>query len=162
TTTSTALIGAALGGLASHGTAAQRHPQRSGVLHFGMRNDPGGLDPHRHNQHHTTRITPPMNNGLTEAHDQGNIVPRIARGGEPPRDPRPGVSGLRRGVLSHNGRGGDAKAVKLTPLRMKAPAIGHDYLRGAIETIESVDVLDKYTVRINASVPDVTIPTSVM
>src|SRR5215467_12439898 len=27
TTTSTALIGAALGGLASHGTAGQRHPQ---------------------------------------------------------------------------------------------------------------------------------------
>jgi peptide/nickel transport system substrate-binding protein len=69
---------------------------------------------------------------------------------------------LRKGVLFHNGREVDAEAVQLNLLRMKDPAIGHDFLRGAIETIDSVDVLDKYTVRINASVPDVTIPTSVM
>jgi peptide/nickel transport system substrate-binding protein len=67
-----------------------------------------------------------------------------------------------KGVLFHNGREVDAEAVKLNIERMKDPAIGHDYLRGAIETIESVDVLDKYTVRINASVPDVTVPSSVM
>src|SRR5262249_57528066 len=60
------------------------------------------------------------------------------------------------------GGGSEEKAMKPNLLRRKHPAIGHDYLRGAIETIESVDVLDKYTVRINASVPDVTIPTSVM
>jgi len=162
TTTSTALIGAALGGLASHGTAAQRHPQRSGVLHFGMRNDPGGLDPHRHNQQHTNSITAAMYNGLTDVDYQGNIVPSIAESWEPNQELTAWVFRLRQGVLFHNGREVDAEAVKLNLLRMKDPAIGHDYLRGAIETIESVDVLDKYTVRINASVPDVTIPTSVM
>ena len=52
TMTSAALVGATLGGLAPRGTAAQRHPQRSGVLHFGMRNDTPGLDSHRHNQNH--------------------------------------------------------------------------------------------------------------
>ena len=162
TTTSTALIGAALGGLASRGTAAQRHPQRSGGLPFGMRNDPGGLDPHRHNQQHTNSITAAMYNGLTDVDDQGNIVPSLAESWEPNQELTAWVFRLRKGVLFHNGREVDAEAVKLNFLRMKDPAIGHDYLRGAIETIESVDVLDKYTVRINASVPDVTIPTSVM
>ena len=162
TTTSTALIGAALGGLASHGTAAQRHPQRSGALHFGMRNDPGGLDAHRHNQQHTNSITAAMYNGLTDVDYQGNIVPSLAESWEPNQELTAWVFRLRKGVLFHNGREVDAEAVKLNLLRMKDPAIGHDYLRGAIETIESVDVLDKYTVRINASVPDVSIPSSVM
>ena len=44
TTTSAALVGAALGGLASQSEAAKRHPQRGGTLEFGTRNDPGGLD----------------------------------------------------------------------------------------------------------------------
>ena len=103
-----------------------------------------------------------MYNGLTDVDYQGNIVPSIAESWEPNKELTAWVFRLRKGVLFHNGREVDAEAVKLNLLRMKDPAIGHDYLRGAIETIESVDVLDKYTVRINASVPDVSIPSSVM
>jgi peptide/nickel transport system substrate-binding protein len=98
TTTSTALIGAALGGLASHGIAAQRHPQRGGVLPFGMRNDPGGLDPHRHNQQHTNSITAAMYNGLTDVDDQGNIVPSLAESWEPNKELTAWVFRLRKGV----------------------------------------------------------------
>src|SRR5262249_5953400 len=163
TTTSAALVGAALGGgLALKGEAAQRHPKRSGVLRFGPRVDTAGLDSHRHNQLHTSHPTAAMYTGLTDIDQQSNIVPGIAESWEPNQELTAWVFRLRRGVLFHNGREVDAEAVKLNILRMKDPAIGHDYLRGAIETIESVDVLDKYTVRINASVPDVTIPTSVM
>ncbi len=48
TTTGAALVGAALGGLASQSAAAQRHPQRGGGLQFGSRTDIAGLDAHRH------------------------------------------------------------------------------------------------------------------
>jgi len=162
TTTSAALVGAALGGLASRGTAAQRHPQWNGTLQFGMRNDTPGLDSHRHNQNHISNVTAAMYNGLTDVDYQGNIVPSIAESWEPNKELTSWVFRLRKGVLFHNGREVDAEAVQLNVMRTKDPAIGGDWLRGAIDTIESVDVLDKYTVRINANVPDVTIPTSVM
>ena len=162
TTTSAVLAGAALGGLAPHGTAAQRHPQRGGVLHFGMRNDTPGLDAHRHNQNHISNVTAAMYTSLTDIDYQGNIVPGIAESWEPNKDLTAWVFRLRKGVLFHNGREVDTEAMKLNLMRIKDPAIGADWLRGAVDTIESVDVLDKYTVRINATVPDVTIPTSVM
>src|SRR5262249_6914005 len=104
TTTSAALVGATLGGLGSRGTAAQRHPQRSGVLHFGIRNDPGGLDPHRHNQQHTNSITAAIYNGLTDVDYQGNIVPSLAESWEPNKELTSWVFRLRRAVLFHTGR----------------------------------------------------------
>src|SRR4029450_10346568 len=42
------------------------------------------------------------------------------------------------------------------------PTIGSDWHRSAVDTIASVDVIDRYTVRINASLPDATVPSSVM
>jgi peptide/nickel transport system substrate-binding protein len=162
TTASAALVGTALGGLAPQSQAAKRHPQRGGVLQFGMRNDVGGLDSHRHNQQHTAHATAAMYTGLTDIDQQGNIVPGIAESWEPNKELTSWVFRLRKGVLFHNGREVDAEAVKLNILRIKDPAIGSDWHRGAIDTIQSVDVLDKYTVRINANVPDITVPSSVM
>src|SRR5919199_4209881 len=162
TTASTALVSTALAGLVPWGEAAKRHPQRGGALLFGTRLDVAGLDSHRNTQYHVSHPAAALYTGLTDIDQQGNIVPSLAESWEPNQDLTAWVFRLRQGVLFHNGREVDAEAVKLNLLRMKDPAIGHDYLRGAIETIESVDVLDKYTVRINASVPDVTIPTSVM
>ncbi len=161
-TTSTALVGAALGVRVPLSEAARRHPARKGALHIGMRNDTPGLDSHRHNQNHISNATSAMYNGLTDVDYQGNIVPSVAESWEPNKELTSWVFRLRKGVLFHNGREVDAEAVKLNLMRIKDPAIGGDWLRGAIDTIESVDVLDKYTVRVNASVPDVTIPTSVM
>ena len=162
TTTSAALVGAALGGLAPQSEAAKRHPQGGGTLEFGTRNDPGGLDSHRQNQNHTTNATALMYTGLTDIDWQGNIVPGIAESWEPNKELTSWVFRLRKGVLFHNGREVDAEAVKLNILRIKDPAIGSDWHRGAIDTIASVEVLDKYTVRINADVPDITVPSSVM
>jgi ABC-type oligopeptide transport system substrate-binding subunit len=77
-TTSAVLVGTALGGLAPQSQAAKQHPQRGGVLQFGMRNDVDGLDSHHHNQQqHTARATAAMYTGLTDIDQQGNIVPGI-------------------------------------------------------------------------------------
>src|SRR5215470_7642520 len=141
TTTSAALVGAALGRLAPQSEAAQWHPKWGGVLQFGTFNDTSGLDSHRHNQLHTSNPTAAMYTGLTDIDQQGNIVPGLAESWEPNKELTSWVFRLRKGVLFHNGRELDAEAVKLNLLRMKEPAIGHDYLRGSIETIDSVDVL---------------------
>src|SRR5215472_17318352 len=162
TTTSAVLVGAALGGLAPGSEAAQRHPKRGGVLQFGTFNDTAGLDSHRHNQLHTSHPTASMYTGLTDIDQQGNIVPGIAESWEPNQALTSWVFRLRKGVLFHNGREVDAEAVKLNILRIKDPAIGDDWHRGTLETIQSVDVLDKYTVRFNLTMPDVSVASHVM
>src|SRR5262245_13794158 len=163
TTTSTMLVGATLGGFAPHGTAAQRQPQRGGVLQYGSRTDIAGLDAHRNNQNHIVHATAAMYDGLTDIDQRGNIVPSLAESWEPNQDLSAWVFRLRKGVLFHNGREVDAEAVKLNLMRIQDPAIGGaDFLRAALENVDSVDVLDRYTVRIHAKVPDVSLPSSVM
>ena len=150
-TTSAALVGAAWGGLVPQTEAAKRHPQRGGTLHYGSRTDISGLDAHRHNQNHHIHATAVMYDGLTDIDQRGNIVPSLAESWEPNKELTAWTFRLRKGVLFHNGREVDAEAIKLNIMRIKDPAIGHEFLRGGLDTVESVDVLDKYTVRINAS-----------
>src|SRR5262244_1050043 len=162
TTTSAAVIGAALGGLVHQSEAAKRHPQRGGILHYGSRTDVAGLDAHRHNQNHQIHATAAMYDGLTDIDQRGNLVPSLAESWEPNKELSTWTFRLRQGVLFHNGRELDAEAVKLNLLRIQNPAIGEPFTRGAIANVDSVEVLDKYTVRINATVPDATIPISIM
>jgi len=163
TTTSAALVGTALGSsLTRQSAAAQRNPQRRGVLHFASRTDAAGLDSHRHNVLHTSTPTAAIYTGLTDLDYEGNVVPGIAESWEPNKELTAWVFRLRKGVLFHNGREVDAEAVKLNIERIKNPAIGSDWHRGAVETIASVEVLDKYTVRFNTTMPDVAVPSSVL
>jgi peptide/nickel transport system substrate-binding protein len=161
-TTGGTLISLGALGLAEQARAATRHPQRRGSLHFGSSGDVSGLDAHTHNQNHVTNPTTVMYTGLTDIDRLGNIVPGIAESWEPNKELTAWTFRLRKGVLFHNGREVDAEAVKLNIERIKNPAIGGDWERGAVDTIASVDVLDKYTVRINASVPDASLPSNVM
>ena len=155
TTTSAALAGAALSGLAPHSEAAQRHPRRGGVLQFGTRLDTAGLDSHRNTQYHVSHPIAAMYTGLTDIDQQGNIVPGIAESWEPNKDLTSWVFRLRKGVLFHNGREVDAEAVKLNIERIKDPAIGHEFSRGALEGVATVEIVDKYTVRFTLTEPDV-------
>src|SRR5262249_12599507 len=161
-TSSAALFGVAMGGLVPQSEAAQRHPKRSGVLQFGTRLDAAGLDSHRNNQYHTSHPIAALYTGLTDIDQKGNIVPGIAESWEPNKDLTSWVFRLRKGVLFHNGREVDAEAVKLNILRIKDPAIGTDWHRGVVENIETVEVVDKYTVRLNTRVPDVAVPANVV
>src|SRR5262252_6233468 len=161
-TTGVVLVGAVLGGLTLQSEAAQRHPKRGGTLLYGAAGDTGSLDAHRQNQLHTSHPTSVMYTGLTDIDQQGNIVPGIAESWEPNKELSAWTFRLRQGVLFHNGREVDAEAVKLNILRIQDPAIGMDFIRGGLENVDSVEVLDKYTVRINATVPDATLPISIM
>jgi peptide/nickel transport system substrate-binding protein len=158
TAASSVLVGAALGGLAPRSAASKRHPQRGGILNYGSRTDVAGLDAHRHNQNHQIHATAAMYDGLTDIDQRGNLVPSLAESWEPNKELSAWTFRLRKGVLFHNGRELDAEAVKLNMLRIQDPAIGMDFIRGGLENVDSVEVLDKYTVRINTTVPDATLP----
>ena len=161
-TSSAALFGAAMGGLIPQSDAAQRHPKRGGVLQFGTRLDASGLDSHRHNQYHNSHPIAALYTGITDIDQKGNIVPGIAESWEANKDLTAWVFRLRKGVLFHNGREVDAEAVKLNIERIKNPAIGDEWHRGAVKSIATVDLLDKYTVRFNLSEPDATLPANVL
>src|SRR5499425_1221107 len=162
TATSAVLVGATLGGLTSHGTAAQRHPQRGGVLQYGSRTDVSGLDAHRHNQNHQIHATAAIYDGLTDIDQRGKPVPSLAESWEPNQELSAWTFRLRQGVLFHNGREVDAEAVKLNIERIKNPAIGEPFTRGAIANIDRAEVLDRYTLRLHAVVPAVSLPSNVM
>jgi peptide/nickel transport system substrate-binding protein len=161
-TTSAALIGAAWGGLVPQTEAAKRHPKRGGTLNYGSSGDTSGLDAHHHNQQHISHPTSVLYTGLTDIDYQGNIVPGIAESWEPNKELTTWTFRLRKGVLFHNGREVDAEAVKLNLERIKDPTIGGGWERGAIANIDSVEILDRYTVRLKAVAPAVTMPSSVM
>jgi peptide/nickel transport system substrate-binding protein len=161
-TTGGALVGMSALSLVSPAVAGKRHPQHGGTLEYSSRSDVPGLDSHRHNQNHVINATAAMYTSLTDIDAQGNVIPGIAESWEPNKDLTAWVFRLRKGVLFHNGRDVDAEAVKLNLMRIKDPAIGGDWERGAVENIDSVDVLDRYTLRLNARVSDASIPTSVM
>src|SRR5215468_5613308 len=161
-TTSAVLVGAVLGGLTPQSEAAQRQPQRGGTLLYGAAGDTGSLDAHRQNQLHTSHPTSVMYTGLTDIDQQGTIVPGIAESWEPNKELSAWTFRLRKGVLFHNGREVDAEAVKLNLERIKNPAIGEPFTRGAIANIDSVEVLDRYTLRLHAVVPAVSLPSNVM
>jgi peptide/nickel transport system substrate-binding protein len=161
-TTGGALAALAAFGVAETAATAKRHPQRGGTLHFGSSGDAAGLDAHTHNQNHVSVPTTVMYTGLTDIDQRGNIVPGIAESWEPNQELTAWTFRLRKSVLFHNGREVDAEAVKLNLMRIKDPTIGGQFERGAVDTIASVEVLDKYTVRIHTTVPDVSLPSNVM
>src|ERR671918_1373249 len=159
-TTGGGLAGMAAFGLIEPARAGKRRPGRGGTLEFATRLDAGGLDSHRHNQYHTSHPIAAIYTGLTDINQKGEIVPGIAESWEANQELTAWTFRLRKGVLFHNGREVDAEAVKLNLMRIKDPSIGGDWERGAIDTIESVEVLDKYTVRIYTTVPDASLPSN--
>ncbi len=162
TTSSAAVVGAALSGLAPQSEAAKRRSGRGGTLKFGTRLDAAGLDSHRHNQYHTSHPIAAIYSGLTDIDQKGNIVPGLAESYEPSKDLKTWVFRLRKGALFHNGREVDAESVKLNIERIKNPKYSDAWHRGAVKVIDTVDIIDKHTVRFNLSVPDASLPSNVM
>ena len=124
--------GGALAGMARSvsGQAAptgKRHPQRGGTLHYGPNNDAWWPRSHIQNQNHIYQATASMYNGLTDIDQRGNIVPSLAESWESNKELTAWTFRLRKGVLFHNGRELDAEAVKLNIMRIKDPAIGHEF-----------------------------------
>lgn len=162
TATGGALAGAAAVGLVGHTEAAGRHPSRGGTLRFAVRSDTTGLDLHRNSQYPVSIPLAAITQGLLDLNYQSEPVPGIASEWEGSKDLRTYTFKLRKGVLFHNGREVDAAAVQWNYERIKDPVKSAPLARSALENLQEVEVVDKYTVRCHLHQPSAAFPADVV
>lgn len=106
------------------------------------------LDPHTTNDQPSSRVAVQIYSQLVEADKDMNIVPGLAESWEK-LDDRTTQFHLRKGVKFHNGEELKASDVKFTLDRMIAsPTVAH-----IVNAIESIEVVDDYTVNITTKEP---------
>ena len=134
---------------------------RGGVLRFATRSDSLGLDPHRHLVYPVSVPLAATMQGLVDVNLRSEPVPGVAAEWEVSPDLQTYTFRLRRGVSFHNGHEVDASAVKWNFLRMLDPKIGHPYIRSSLINLQTVETLDRYTVRFHLHEPSVAFPAHV-
>src|SRR5882724_10633089 len=120
-------------------------------LRIGLGDDPDGLDPSL-SRFYTTRIVfAALCDKLFDIDEKSNIVPQLALGSETSADGKTVTMKLRPGVKFHDGEPFDAAAAKYSLDRhvtLKA-----SYRRAEIGTIDTVEVVDPLTLRLNLKAP---------
>src|SRR5262245_35927780 len=156
------LAGAAALGATGQAGAGQRHPSRAGTLRFATRADVSGLDLHRNSIYLVSMPLAAINQGLLDLDAQSEPVPGVAAAWEATPDLQSYTFQLHKGVLFHNGREVDAEAVKWNLERMQDPKIANPLTRSALENLQEVSVVDKYTVRCRLRAPSAAFPADVV
>ncbi len=120
-------------------------------LRIGLGDDGDALDPTL-SRFYTTRIVfAALCDKLFDIDEKANIVPQLALGHETSADGKTVVLKLRPGVKFHDGEPLDAKAAKYSldrHLNMKG-----SFRRPEISVVDSVDVVDPLTVKLNLKAP---------
>jgi peptide/nickel transport system substrate-binding protein len=137
-------------GLSLAAQAATQAAAQERVLHIGLRQDPDLLDPTLGSSYVGRIVFAGLCDKLFDIDTKLNIVPVLATGYEW-QDPTHLVIHIRNGVLFQDGEKLDADAVKYKLLR-DLNAKG-SMRRGEISSIDSVDVIDRLTVRLNLGAP---------
>jgi peptide/nickel transport system substrate-binding protein len=131
--------------LAAGGAFAQTN------LRIGLGDDGDALDPTT-SRFYTTRIVfAAICDKLFDIDEKANIVPQLALGHETSADGKTVTLKLRPGVKFHDGEPFDAKAAKYSldrHLSMKG-----SFRRSEISVIESVEVVDPLTIKLNLKAP---------
>jgi len=109
------------------------------------------VDPHKCAGTACQRITEHLYEGLTQFDRVGNIDPCLAESWENPDD-KTWIFHLRQGVKFHNGEELDAEDVKFSLERLVDPETAAPYASW-FNAIETVDVVDKHTVKLNLNIP---------
>ncbi len=135
------------------GIVAVAAPKSGGILRIALHRDIAGLEPHITFGGGSNALQQNVyDNLVVYAPPDGRLVPQLAESWEIV-DPTTYVFYLRQGVVFHDGSPFDANDVKFSFERMLDPATGAT-LGGQLGDIESIDVLDTYTVQINLSNPN--------
>jgi len=131
------------------------------VLVIGMEAEPPGLDPGQALGLHTLRVTYQLFETLvTTPDDSTEVIPGLAESWQVSPDGLAWTFKLRRGVKFHDGTPLDAAAVKFTFDRIIDPAHPHaksgkwSFVVGYLSSVQSVDVVDPATVRLNLKYPN--------
>lgn len=121
------------------------------VLTIGVDQEAVGLDPHIVTAFSSMRRIDLLYNRLVRLDDNLVVVPDLAESWDIP-DNLTYVFHLRKGVKFHNGRELTAEDVKYSLNRVLDPKTASPG-RSYISLIDSIDVIDKYTVKLHLSAP---------
>lgn len=110
------------------------------------------VDPHYAQGHTENTIVRHLAEGLVTLNEQLEVIPMLAESWDVSEDGLVYTFHLRQGVLFHNGASMTAEDVKFSLDRFRAVSPRS----GDLELVESVEVVDDFTVRVHLSAPDVT------
>ena len=126
--------------------AAAGAPKPGGVLKAAFSADPAGFDPVRGPSGMSHVVIEQVYSTLMALDPDAKPHPELAQSYKIADDGLSYTFNLRKGVKFHNGDELTAEDVKFSFDRLRAPKSGYSY--GAqVETIKSVDAVDRYTVR---------------
>jgi peptide/nickel transport system substrate-binding protein len=142
-----ATLGISALGLTPRAAEGAEKPRYGGSVKIGLRSDISRLDPHYlFPPYPTSNAMALIYNGMTEADYDTNIVPALAQAWETSKDGLVWTWHIRKDVTFHNGRPMTAEDVKANLERVLDPKTG-SVIRGELQIIDNIALLDKYTLR---------------
>src|SRR5438046_5212962 len=133
------------------GVAAAQAPKTGGTLRVGFYIEAATMDPHLSGSKVDRQVYHNIYEPLVTLDTKLGIRPGLAESWSQP-DPRTLVFKLRRGVRFHDGTDFTAEAAKFNFDRMKTEP--KSVRKGEVASIDSVDVVDSHTIKINLKRPD--------
>src|SRR5829696_2487209 len=119
-----------------------------GTLYVALESEPPELDPNLSSAYVDRQVMASIFDKLVDINQEGEIVPMLAESYEVSDDDLVYTFHLREGVEFHDGTEFNAEAVKFNLDRYQE----EDSVRSTeVEPIESVEVVDEYTVRVTLS-----------
>ena len=123
-----------------------------GEVRVGLNEDPDVLDPDLSRTYVGRIVFASLCDKLFDITPDLEVVPQLATGYEVADDGLSLTIDIRDGVTFHDGTPLDAEAVKYKPRALQKPAAGSNRA-SELEQLESVEVVDENTVRLNLSQP---------
>ena len=152
-----AVVGLSALGLPATGAEAAT-PQQGGSIKIGLRSDVSRLDPHPlFPPYPTSNAVALLYNGITEVDADANIVPALAHAWEVSEDGLTWTWHIRKDVTFHSGRPMTGTDIKANIERVLNPRTGA-IIRGELDIIDRLDMLDDYTLRMTLKYPYYPLP----
>jgi peptide/nickel transport system substrate-binding protein len=120
-------------------------------LRVGLADDPDVLDPSLSRSYTSRIVFASICDKLFDIDEKLNIVPQLALSHDTSEDGKTVIIKLRPGVKFHDGESFDAEAAKFSLARHLT--IKGSYRRAEISTIDSVEVVDPLTIKLNLKTP---------
>jgi peptide/nickel transport system substrate-binding protein len=148
---SVVVVGVPWLGLAPAAAAAADPPRKGGTLRVGFYIEAQTMDPHLSGSKIDRQVYHNIYEPLVTLDTRLGVKPGLAESWTQP-DPKTLVFKLRRGVKFHDGTDFNAEAAKFNIERMKTEP--KSVRKGEVANIDTVDVVDSHTIRVNLKKPD--------